>query len=134
MYILFLLPFLLQCGHPLQVLVDFVGAMDEDWLYKSSASVSFSSYLNDITVYFQTMPQTTSAVALWVVKLDALIAPYVDKADTSRAIKEPAQASMLLFTITIASSIVIWISCMFRVILFPVVNASGISCNFVFGK
>jgi len=101
MYILFLLPFLLQCGHPLQVLVDFVGAMDEDWLYKSSASVSFSSYLDDIIVYFQTMPQTTSAVALWVVKLDALIAPYVDKADTSRAlaIKEPAQASFFFFDI-----------------------------------
>ena len=110
--------------------------MDEDWLYKSSATVSFSSYLDDIIVYFQTMPQTTSAVALWVVKLDALIAPYVDKADTSRAlaIKEPAQASTFLFTITIASSIVIWISCMFRVILFPVVNASGISCNFFFVK
>uniref|UniRef100_K4A525 Homeobox domain-containing protein n=1 Tax=Setaria italica TaxID=4555 RepID=K4A525_SETIT len=78
----------------LQVLVDFVGAMDEDWLYKSSSSVSFSSYLDDIIVYFQTMPQTTSAVALWVVKLDALIAPYLDKPDTSRALamKELAQA------------------------------------------
>ncbi|KAK3162729.1 hypothetical protein QOZ80_1BG0093060 [Eleusine coracana subsp. coracana] len=63
----------------LQVLVDFVGAMNEDWLYKSSSSVSFISYLDDIMVYFQTMPQTTSAVALWVVKLDALIAPYLDK-------------------------------------------------------
>ncbi|KAK3166231.1 hypothetical protein QOZ80_1AG0043140 [Eleusine coracana subsp. coracana] len=63
----------------LQVLVDFVGAMNEDWLYKSSSSVSFISYLDDIMVYFQTMPQTTSAVALWVVKLDALIAPYFDK-------------------------------------------------------
>jgi hypothetical protein len=82
----------------LQVLVDFVGAMDEDWLYKSSASVSFSSYLDDIIVYFQTMPQTTSAVALWVVKLDALIAPYLDKAYTSRAlaIKEPAQDHRLV--------------------------------------
>ncbi|CAN6313415.1 unnamed protein product [Urochloa humidicola] len=77
----------------LQVLVDFVGALDEDWLYKSSSSVRFSSYLDDIIVYFQTMPQTTSAVALWVVKLDALIAPYLDKTDTSRALalKEPAQ-------------------------------------------
>ncbi|KAI5005270.1 hypothetical protein ZWY2020_032513 [Hordeum vulgare] len=61
----------------LQVLVDFVGAIDEDWLYQSSSAVSFSSYLDDITVYFQTMPQTTSAVALWVVKLDALIAPHL---------------------------------------------------------
>ncbi|XP_066365573.1 homeobox-DDT domain protein RLT3-like isoform X2 [Miscanthus floridulus] len=64
----------------LQVLVDFVGAMDVDWLYKSSSSVRFRTYLDDIIVYFQTMPQTTSAVALWVVQLDALIAPYLDKA------------------------------------------------------
>uniref|UniRef100_A0A0A9DVY7 Uncharacterized protein n=1 Tax=Arundo donax TaxID=35708 RepID=A0A0A9DVY7_ARUDO len=79
----------------LQVLVDFVGAMDEDWLYKSSSSVSFSSYLDDIIVYFQTMPQTTSAVALWVVKLDALIAPYLGKADSARtlAIKEPSRTT-----------------------------------------
>ncbi|KAM0862284.1 hypothetical protein ACQ4PT_045348 [Festuca glaucescens] len=61
----------------LQVLNDFVGAIDEDWLYQSSSTVSFSPYLDDVTVYFQTMPQTTSAVALWVVKLDALIAPYL---------------------------------------------------------
>ncbi|KAF0908070.1 hypothetical protein E2562_022918 [Oryza meyeriana var. granulata] len=66
----------------LQVLIDFVGAMDEDWLYKSSSSVSFSSYLDDIVIYFQTMPQTTSAVALWVVKLDSLITPYLERADS----------------------------------------------------
>uniref|UniRef100_A0A0E0LNF8 Homeobox domain-containing protein n=1 Tax=Oryza punctata TaxID=4537 RepID=A0A0E0LNF8_ORYPU len=70
----------------LQVLVDFVGAMDEDWLYKSSSSVSFCSYLDDIVIYFQTMPQTTSAVALWVVKLDALITPYLERADSDRAL------------------------------------------------
>ncbi|KAF7028296.1 hypothetical protein CFC21_040241 [Triticum aestivum] len=70
----------------LQVLVDFVGAFDEDWLYQSSSAVSFSSYLDDITVYFQTMPQTTSAVALWVVKLDALIAPHLAQADSGRGL------------------------------------------------
>ncbi|KAM3371670.1 hypothetical protein ACQJBY_018849 [Aegilops geniculata] len=70
----------------LQVLVDFVGAIDEDWLYQSSSAVSFSSYLDDITVYFQTMPQTTSAVALWVVKLDALIAPHLAQADPGRGL------------------------------------------------
>ncbi|KAL6870596.1 hypothetical protein ACP4OV_014444 [Aristida adscensionis] len=77
----------------LQVVLDFVGAMDEDWLYKSSSSACFSSYLDDIIVYFQTMPQTISAVALWVVKLDALIAPNLEKADTIRtlAVKEPAR-------------------------------------------
>lgn len=82
--------------------------MDEDWLYKSSASVSFSSYLDDIIVYFQTMPQTTSAVALWVVKLDSLIAPYLDKADTSKALASKGQAqtsTVFFFTITIDNAL-----------------------------
>lgn len=78
---------------PLQVLVDFVGAMDVDWLYKSSSSARFRTYLDDIIVYFQTMPQTTSAVALWVVQLDVLIAPYLDK----------ATASMFLFRIAMSN-------------------------------
>jgi hypothetical protein len=78
---------------PLQVLVDFVGAMDVDWLYKSSSSTRFRTYLDDIIVYFQTMPQTTSAVALWVVQLDALVAPYLDKAMTG----------MFLFTIEMSN-------------------------------
>jgi hypothetical protein len=110
--------------------------MDEDWLYKSSSSVSFSSYLDDIIVYFQTMPQTTSAVALWVVKLDALIAPYLDKPGTSRALalKEPVQTSKYLFTITIVNAFEVWIYCIFIVIVFSTVNASGISCNLVFRK
>ena len=43
------------------------------------------------------MPQTTSAVALWVVKLDALIAPYFVQADSDRALaKGSTQTSMLL--------------------------------------
>ncbi|VAH57894.1 unnamed protein product [Triticum turgidum subsp. durum] len=81
----------------LQVLVDFVGAIDEDWLYQRSSAVSFSSYVDDITVYFQTMPQTTSAVALWVVKLDALIAPHLAQADSGRGLgKGSIQTSMYL--------------------------------------
>ncbi|CAM0885702.1 unnamed protein product [Alopecurus aequalis] len=84
----------------LQVLVDFVGAIDEDWLYRSSSSVSFSSYLDDITVYFQTMPQTTSAVALWVVKLDALVAPHLAQADSDRALaKGSMQTSQIILFI-----------------------------------
>lgn len=69
----------------LQVLVDFVGAMDVDWLYKSS-SARLRTNLDDIIVDFQTMPQTTSAVALWVVQLDALIAPYLDNAMTRQLV------------------------------------------------
>jgi hypothetical protein len=84
----------------LQVLVDFVGAMDEDWLYKSSSSVSFCSYLDDIVIYFQTMPQTTSAVALWVVKLDALITPYLERADSDRALGEESVQTSMSFPVT----------------------------------
>uniref|UniRef100_A0A0D9X1K5 Homeobox domain-containing protein n=1 Tax=Leersia perrieri TaxID=77586 RepID=A0A0D9X1K5_9ORYZ len=90
----------------LQVLVDFVGAMDEDWLYKSSSSVSFSSYLDDIVIYFQTMPQTTSAVALWVVKLDALITPYLERADSGRACgKESMQTIYAIYNMTSMTAI-----------------------------
>lgn len=80
----------------LQVLVDFVGAMDDDWLHKSSSSARLSTSLDNIIVYFQTMPQTTSAVALWVVQLDALIAPYLDKADSSRTL-DKAHGKYILF-------------------------------------
>jgi hypothetical protein len=66
--------------------------MDVDWLYKSS-SARLRTNLDDIIVDFQTMPQTTSAVALWVVQLDALIAPYLDNAMTS----------MFLFTIAMSN-------------------------------
>lgn len=66
--------------------------MDVDWLYKSS-SARLRTNLDDIIVDFQTMPQTTSAVALWVVQLDALIAPYLDN----------AMASMFLFTIAMSN-------------------------------
>lgn len=81
---------------PLQVLVDFVGAMDDDWLYKSSSSARFRTYLDDIIVYFQTMPQTTSAVALWVVQLDALISPYLDKAHDKYVIFSRSQCLMFI--------------------------------------
>ncbi|KAJ6791771.1 homeobox-DDT domain protein RLT3-like [Iris pallida] len=58
----------------LQVLSDFVGAIDEEWLYESNPSFGSNTTLDEIVVYFQTMPQTTSAVALWMVKFDFLIA------------------------------------------------------------
>ncbi|KAJ6801985.1 homeobox-DDT domain protein RLT3-like [Iris pallida] len=61
----------------LQVLSDFVGAINEEWLYESNPSLG-SNTLDEILVYFQTMPQTTSAVALWMVKLDFLIAPHLE--------------------------------------------------------
>lgn len=41
--------------------------------------------LDDIVVHFQTMPQTTSAVALWMVKLDAIVSPHLEKVQSKQA-------------------------------------------------
>uniref|UniRef100_A0A1D1XEP5 DDT domain-containing protein DDB_G0282237 n=1 Tax=Anthurium amnicola TaxID=1678845 RepID=A0A1D1XEP5_9ARAE len=62
-----------------QVIGDFVGAIREGWMYECSLSLPCNTALDDIAVLFQTMPQTTSAVALWLVKLDSLIAPHLQR-------------------------------------------------------
>lgn len=64
----------------LQVLTDFVGAINVSWLYEYSTASSSKTASDDIIVNFQIIPQTTSAIALWIVKLDALIAPHLEKA------------------------------------------------------
>jgi hypothetical protein len=33
---------------------------------------------------FASMPHTSSALALWLVKLDAIIAPYLDRVQTQK--------------------------------------------------
>ncbi|RVW89679.1 Homeobox-DDT domain protein RLT3 [Vitis vinifera] len=63
----------------LQVLADFVGAIKEDWLCQSDVVLGSNNLLEEIVVSFSTMPQTSSAVALWLVKLDALIAPHLER-------------------------------------------------------
>ncbi|XP_073007823.1 homeobox-DDT domain protein RLT3 [Typha latifolia] len=68
----------------LQVVADFVGAINEDWLSECASMIGSNSSVDDIIVYFQTMPQTTSAVALWIVKLDSLIAPHLKTAQSGR--------------------------------------------------
>ncbi|XP_008813491.2 homeobox-DDT domain protein RLT3 [Phoenix dactylifera] len=75
----------------LQVLVDFVGAINEEWLYECASSFGSNMALDDIIVYFQTMPQTTSAVALWMVKLDSLIAPYLERVQSKRRLTSMSQ-------------------------------------------
>ncbi|KAG6482178.1 homeobox-DDT domain protein RLT3-like [Zingiber officinale] len=62
----------------LQVLTDFVSAMVEEWLCECATASSPNVDVDDLLVHFQTMPQTISAVALWIVKLDALIAPRLE--------------------------------------------------------
>ncbi|XP_042046224.1 homeobox-DDT domain protein RLT3-like isoform X2 [Salvia splendens] len=57
----------------LQVLADFVNAINEDWLYQTSATDSYYT-ADEIISKFSALPQTYSAIALWLVKLDLLVA------------------------------------------------------------
>ncbi|KAI3799579.1 hypothetical protein L1987_34878 [Smallanthus sonchifolius] len=58
----------------LQVLSDFVGSINKGWAYESDTALGF-----DIIASFASMPRTSSAVALWLVKLDFLVAPHLNK-------------------------------------------------------
>ncbi|KAJ1408166.1 WHIM2 domain [Sesbania bispinosa] len=60
----------------LQVLADFVGAINEDWLFQCKFP---DGVVEEIIASFASMPHTSSALALWLVKLDAIIAPYLDR-------------------------------------------------------
>ncbi|KAI3458724.1 hypothetical protein Pfo_015387 [Paulownia fortunei] len=61
----------------LQVLADFVTAINEDWFYQNNVSGSYCAS-DEIISNFSTMPQTYSAVALWLVRLDILVASHVE--------------------------------------------------------
>lgn len=63
---------------------DFVGAINKDWLWHSSDQGHSNGLMGEIISCFPSIPQTTSAIALWLVKLDTLIAPYVEKAQPER--------------------------------------------------
>ncbi|XP_061347614.1 homeobox-DDT domain protein RLT3 isoform X2 [Gastrolobium bilobum] len=60
-----------------QVLADFVGAINEDWLFQCKF---LDGVVEEIIASFASMPHTSSALALWLVKLDAIIAPYLERA------------------------------------------------------
>ncbi|KAK9061380.1 hypothetical protein SSX86_018561 [Deinandra increscens subsp. villosa] len=63
----------------LQVLSDFVGSINKGWVYESDTALGFDFDLDHIIASFASMPQTSSAVALWLVKLDFIIAPHLKK-------------------------------------------------------
>ncbi|GJT01977.1 DDT domain-containing protein [Tanacetum coccineum] len=65
----------------LQVLGDFVGAINTGWSYESDTALGFDFDLDDIIASFASMPQTSSAVALWLVKLDFIVAPHLKRVD-----------------------------------------------------
>ncbi|CAI0459366.1 unnamed protein product [Linum tenue] len=57
----------------LQVVTDFVAAINEHWLCQTSDAPGFNPFAEEIVACFSSMPQTSSALALWLVKLDHLI-------------------------------------------------------------
>ncbi|KAJ6329605.1 hypothetical protein OIU77_011139 [Salix suchowensis] len=63
----------------LQVVADFVAAINEDWLFQCNLAQGSSTYMEEIITCFPTMPQTSSALALWLMKLDELISPFLEK-------------------------------------------------------
>ncbi|XP_010312495.1 homeobox-DDT domain protein RLT3 [Solanum lycopersicum] len=67
----------------LQVLADFVTAINEDWLCESGHTLGLNYDPEDIIASFSSMPRTSSAVAFWLVKLDALIAPHLESVPIS---------------------------------------------------
>ncbi|XP_024005575.1 homeobox-DDT domain protein RLT3 isoform X1 [Eutrema salsugineum] len=67
-----------------QVIGDFVGAINEDWLWHFSGEENSSALMGEVITSFPSLPQTTSAIALWLVKLDTLIAPCVEKSQPER--------------------------------------------------
>ncbi|KAK6937918.1 WHIM1 domain, partial [Dillenia turbinata] len=58
----------------LQVLADFVGAINEDWLCQCDGTLDPSIILGEVIESFPSLPHTSSAIALWLVKLDGFIA------------------------------------------------------------
>ena len=74
--------------------MDFVGAINEEWLNECASTLGTDNALDEIIVYFQTMPQTTSAVALWMVKLDSLISPQLEKVQSEAAESVPRPKRM----------------------------------------
>ncbi|WOH11676.1 hypothetical protein DCAR_0831166 [Daucus carota subsp. sativus] len=66
----------------LQVLADFVTSINEDWLHRCSSAYGSDSLVEEIIACFSSMPQTSSAVALWLVRLDDLIGLHLQRIPT----------------------------------------------------
>ncbi|KAM2993564.1 hypothetical protein FF2_045649 [Malus domestica] len=68
----------------LQVLADFVGAINEERLYEGNIVHGSYNFTEELIASFACIPHTTSSVALWLVKLDALISPYLERAHSEK--------------------------------------------------
>ncbi|XWS75947.1 hypothetical protein CRYUN_Cryun01aG0135400 [Craigia yunnanensis] len=77
----------------LQVVADFVAAINENWLNQCHIEQGGCTVIEEITAFFPTMPQTSSAVALWLVKLDEFIAPYLKKVHSEKELENRTRCS-----------------------------------------
>ncbi|ESW32216.1 hypothetical protein PHAVU_002G303200 [Phaseolus vulgaris] len=66
----------------LKVLDDFVGAINKGWLFQCKFP---DGVVEEIIASFASMPHTSSALGLWLVKLDIIIAPYLDRVHPLKA-------------------------------------------------
>ncbi|XVF81356.1 hypothetical protein PTKIN_Ptkin15bG0148700 [Pterospermum kingtungense] len=77
----------------LQVVSDFVAAINEDWLNQWHIEQGGCTFTEEIIALFPTMPQTSSALALWLVKLDEFIAPYLKKVHSEKELEIGSRCS-----------------------------------------
>ncbi|PPD94672.1 hypothetical protein GOBAR_DD08323 [Gossypium barbadense] len=71
----------------LQVIADFVAAINENWLNQCHIEQGGCTVIEEIIAFFPTMPQTSSALALWLVKLDEFIASYLKKIHSEKELE-----------------------------------------------
>ncbi|XWS31134.1 hypothetical protein CRYUN_Cryun23aG0051500 [Craigia yunnanensis] len=77
----------------LQVVADFVAAINENWLNRCHIEQRGCTVIEEIIALFPTMSQTSSAVALWLVKLDEFIAPYLKKVHSGKELENQSRCS-----------------------------------------
>lgn len=61
-----------------------MGAINEDRLYECNIVQGSCNFAEELIASFACMPHTSSAVALWLVKLDALISPFLERAHSEK--------------------------------------------------
>ncbi|GMI70898.1 hypothetical protein like AT4G12750 [Hibiscus trionum] len=71
----------------LQVVADFVAAINENSLNQCHIEQGGCTIIEEIIAFFPTMPQTSSALALWLVKLDEFIASYLKKVHSEKELE-----------------------------------------------
>ncbi|KAL4363236.1 hypothetical protein GQ457_04G025600 [Hibiscus cannabinus] len=68
----------------LQVVADFVAAINENWFNQCHIEQGGCTVIEEIIAFFPMMPQTSSALALWLVKLDEFISSYLKKVHSEK--------------------------------------------------